>query len=90
MQITTLAKAAETLKEVRRKENLSQAELAARAGLARSTVTRLETLSQGDVGMSVFLRLLEAAGYEMKVVKAGHVRTLKDVLAEQRAGETSK
>ena len=38
-----------------------------------------------------FLRLLAAAGYDMKVVKAGHVRTLKDILAEQRASaETPK
>ena len=62
-----------------------------RAGLARSTVTRLETLAQGDVGLSAFLHLLAAAGYDMKVVKAGHVRTLKDILAEQRAStETPK
>jgi transcriptional regulator with XRE-family HTH domain len=83
--MTTLAEAAEALKEVRRKEGLTQGELADRAGLARSTVTRLETLAQGDVGLSAFLRLLAAAGYDMKVVKAGHVRTLKDILAEQRA-----
>ena len=50
--MTTLAEAAEVLKEVRRKERLTQTELAARAGLARSTVTRLETLAQGDVGLS--------------------------------------
>ena len=89
--MTTLAEAAEVLKEVRRKESLTQAELADRAGLARSTVTRLETLAQGDVGLSAFLRLLAAVGYDMKVVKAGHVRTLKDILAEQRASaETPK
>ena len=83
--MTTLAEAAKVLKEIRRNESLTQAELADRAGLARSTVTRLETLAQGDVGLSAYLRLLVAAGYDMKVVKAGHVRTLKDILAEQRA-----
>jgi len=89
--VTTLAEAAEVLKEIRRKERLTQAELANRAGLARSTVTRLETLAQGDVGLSAFLRLLAAAGYDMKVVKAGHVRTLKGILAEQRvSAETPK
>jgi transcriptional regulator with XRE-family HTH domain len=89
--MTTLAEAAKAFKEARRNESLTQAELADRAGLARSTVTRLETLAQGDVGLSAFLRLLAAAGYDMKVVKAGHVRTLKDILAEQRAAaETSK
>jgi transcriptional regulator with XRE-family HTH domain len=88
--MTTLAQVAEALKNVRRQEKLTQGELAARAGLARSTVTRLETLAQGDIGMSAFLRLLEAAGYDLKVVKAGSARTLTDILAEQRRGETSK
>jgi DNA-binding XRE family transcriptional regulator len=37
--MTTLAEAAEVLKEVRRKERLTQTELADRAGLARSTVS---------------------------------------------------
>jgi hypothetical protein len=32
-------------------------------------------------------RLLEAAGYDLKVVKTGHMRTLEDILAEQRRGE---
>jgi transcriptional regulator with XRE-family HTH domain len=86
--MTTLAEAADLLKEVRRKENLTQGELASRAGLARSTVTRLETLAQGDVGMNAYLRLLEAAGYDMKVVKMGHTRTLKDILNEQRSGRS--
>ena len=88
--MTTLAEAADLLKEVRRKERLTQEELATRAGLARSTVTRLETLAQGDVGMSAYLRLLEAAGYDMKVVRTGEIRTLKDVLAEQRTVEKSE
>ena len=79
------------LRQLRVSAGLTQTELAHRAGLARSTVTRLETLAQGDVGLSAFLRLLAAAGYDMKVVKAGHVRTLKDILAEQRASaETPK
>jgi transcriptional regulator with XRE-family HTH domain len=85
--MTTLAEMAAQLRDVRREEHLSQATLAARAGLARSTVTRLETLSKGDVGLSVLLRLLEAAGYDLKIVKATHTRTLNDILEEQRAGE---
>ena len=85
--MTTLAEIAEELRRVRRDENLSQDALAMRAGLARTTVTRLETLSKGDVGLSVLLRLLEAAGYDLKIVKATHNRTLDDILAEQRSGD---
>jgi hypothetical protein len=47
----------------------------------------MESVARGDMSVSVLLRLLEAAGYELKTVKAGHTRTLEDVLAEQRAAE---
>ena len=33
------------------------------------------------------LRLLEAAGYDLKLVRPGHQRTIEDILAEQR-GQT--
>jgi transcriptional regulator with XRE-family HTH domain len=85
--MTTLADVAGQFRTLRLAENLSQDALAARAGLARSTVTRLETLAKGDIGLSVLLRLLEAAGYDLKIVKATHARTLKDILDEQRADE---
>ncbi len=86
--MTTLAEMAEQLRKLRKDERLSQEELATRAGLARSTVTRLETLAKGDIGLSVLLRLLEAAGYDLKVVKSSHTRTLEDILAEQRSDES--
>ena len=49
------------------------------------TVARMETLAKGDMSVSVLLRLLEAAGYDLKVIKAGHQRTVEDILAEQRS-----
>jgi len=36
------------------------------------------------MSVSVLLRLLAAASYDLKVVKRGHSRTLDDILAEQR------
>jgi hypothetical protein len=42
----------------------------------------MESVARGDMSVSVLLRLLEAAGYELKTVKAGHTRTLEDVRAE--------
>lgn len=83
--MTTLHDVAEMLKEVRATAQLSQDALASRAGVARSTVARMETMAKGDMSVSVLLRLLEAAGYELKVIKAGHQRTVEDILAEQRA-----
>jgi transcriptional regulator with XRE-family HTH domain len=79
-----LADVAEQLRQARRDAGLSQGELAHRAGVTRSTVSRMENLAKGDMSVAVLLRLLEATGYELRVVKRGHQRTLEDVLAEQR------
>ena len=75
------------LKSARREARLSQDELAQRAGVSRTTVARMETLAKGDMSVSALIRLLEAAGYDLKLVKPGHVRTLEDILAEQRQGD---
>ncbi|MEA3300625.1 MAG: helix-turn-helix transcriptional regulator [Pseudomonadota bacterium] len=85
--MTTLYDVAEMLKSARREAGLSQAELAQRAGVARTTVARMETLAKGDMSVSALIRLLEAAGYDLKLVKPGHVRTVEDILAEQRSGD---
>jgi len=82
--MTTLAAMAEQLKQARKEARLSQAELAERAGVSRTTLARMETLARGDMSVSVLLKLLEAAGYDVKVAKIGHQRTLEDILAEQR------
>ena len=83
--MTTLADVADQLKAARRAAGVTQTELARRAGVARTTVARMEAAAKGDMSVSVLLRLLQAAGYELKTIKAGHTRTLEDVLAEQRA-----
>jgi len=61
--------------------------LAQRAGVARTTVARMETLAKGDMSVSALVRLLDAANYDLKIVMHGHVRTLDDILAEQRKDE---
>jgi len=85
--VTTLFDVAEMLKSARREARLSQDELAQRAGVSRTTVARMETLAKGDMSVSALVRLLEAAGYDLKLVKPGHVRTVEDILAEQRQGD---
>lgn len=85
--MTTLFDVAEMLKRARREARLSQDELAQRAGVSRTTVARMETLAKGDMSVSALVRLLEAAGYDLKLVKPGHVRTVEDILAEQRQGD---
>jgi transcriptional regulator with XRE-family HTH domain len=85
--MSNLADLAQHLREARQAAGLTQQELADRAGVNRLTVGRMENLSKGDMSVAALLRLLEAAGYDLKVVKAGHARTLEDILAEQRRGE---
>ncbi|MDE1894588.1 MAG: helix-turn-helix transcriptional regulator [Pseudomonadota bacterium] len=82
--MTMLADVAGLLKQARLEAKLSQRELASRAGVARTTVARMETLAKGDMSVSALVRLLEAAGYDLKTVKQGHARTLEDILSEQR------
>jgi transcriptional regulator with XRE-family HTH domain len=90
MPMTTLADVSDMLKDARRETSLSQQELANRAGVARTTVARMETLAKGDMSVSVLVRLLEAAGYDLKIVAHGHGRTLDDILAEQRLPQRPK
>jgi transcriptional regulator with XRE-family HTH domain len=82
--MTTLSDVAEMLRTVRREVQLSQDKLAHRAGVSRTTVARMENLAKNDMSVSALVRLLEAAGYDLKLVKRGHVRTIEDILAEQR------
>ena len=85
--MTTLSDVAEMLRSARCEARLSQDELAQRAGVSRTTVARMETLAKGDMSVSALVRLLEATGYDLKLVKPGHVRTVEDILAEQRQGD---
>lgn len=86
--MTTLADVAEMLKNARREARLSQDKLAQQAGVSRTTVARMETLAKGDMSVSALVRLLEAAGYDLKLVRLGHARTVEDILAEQRRGDS--
>lgn len=85
--MSTLLDIAEMLRDARKKAGLSQGELAQRAGVSRTTVARMETVAKGDMSVSALVRLLEAAGYDLKTVKLGHVRTIEDILVEQRQGD---
>ncbi|MBN8451120.1 MAG: helix-turn-helix transcriptional regulator [Candidatus Accumulibacter sp.] len=87
--MTTLSDVAEMLKNARREVRLSQDQLAKRAGVSRTTVARMENLAKGDMSVSALVRLLEAAGYDLKLVKPGHTRTVEDILAEQRRGDSA-
>ena len=56
--LTTLSDVAELLPSVRREARSSQNELARQAGVARTTVARMEGLAKGDMSVSALVRLL--------------------------------
>ena len=87
--MSNLADVAAQLKAVRLAAGLTQAEIARRARVSRVTVARMETVAKGDMSVSVLVRLLQVAGYDLKAVKVVAVRTLEDILAEQRSGEAA-
>ena len=64
--MTTLSDVALLLRTARKQARLTQAELAERAGVARTTVARMENPSKGDMSVSALVRLLEAAGCDLK------------------------
>ena len=54
--------------KLRNESNVSQAELARRVGIARSTIARMER-NLHSISLSTFTKLLEALGYELKILK---------------------
>jgi transcriptional regulator with XRE-family HTH domain len=88
----TLADVAQALRALRAETGLTQEQLAKRASVSRVTLARMEIASQGDMSVATLLRLLAAAGHEMTFTRrAGHSRTLEDILAEQRkSGRSDK
>jgi transcriptional regulator with XRE-family HTH domain len=86
----TLSDVADALRALRSEAGLTQAQFAEHASVPRVTLARMERARQGDMSVATLLRLLVAAGHEMRFTRrAGHSRTLEDILAEQRRGETS-
>jgi len=63
---------------------MSQAALAARSGVSRVTIARLEAGSAQDVRAGTLGRLCEALGLEMAVEPAGGAPALETLLARER------
>lgn len=83
----TLAEVGQALQRARLQKQLSQEELAQRAGVSRVTLSRMETAAKGDMSVAALLRLARALGHDLRLVERGHQRTLSDVLAEQQHDE---
>ena len=58
------------------------------AGAGAPVHALLTLLAMDAVDAALDARLLEAAGCDLKVVPVGHQRTVEEILAEQRRGDT--
>jgi transcriptional regulator with XRE-family HTH domain len=74
----------ELLRAARRERGLTQAALAARSGVSRPTIARLEGGSARDVRAGTIAALGEALGLEIAVAPTGAPRALETLLARER------
>lgn len=65
--MNNLTDVAETLRRVRKARHWSQAAIAQAAGVSRVTVARMETQATSDMSLQVVMKLLDSAGYELKI-----------------------
>ena len=69
----------------RRKLGLSQAQLAKKASIGRSTLDALENGRTGELGFSKITKILSALGMELKLQEMGSRRpTLDELMQEDR------
>ena len=76
------AKLARMLREVREKENLTQAQLAEKAHVTQSVIARIETGSSRTLPrLDLFNSILHAAGYETFIIARKRGRTIQAALS---------
>ena len=73
------------IKEARRRLKITQAELAAKTGVSRTTMSQLEGGTITDIGIRKVIRILEYLGLEISVRPAGSPPTLDELSAERAA-----
>ncbi len=69
---------------LRKAARLTQAEVAARVGMAQEAVSRFERGRGNDFSAAKLLRLLHAVGYDTKFEPVRQRPTLTDVLQERK------
>jgi transcriptional regulator with XRE-family HTH domain len=74
----------EQLRRARRQQSLSQAALAARSGISRVTIARVEAGSGRDVRVDTIVRVCEALGLEIAAVPPGGEAMLERLLAREQ------
>lgn len=73
------------IRKVRRGRKLSQAELARRVGMSRTTIGQIENGTVQEIGVRKLVRILEFLGLELRVRPSGMPPTL-DEIREKEGG----
>jgi transcriptional regulator with XRE-family HTH domain len=80
----TLSSIGERIAERRKSQGLSQAALAKRVGIGRSTLDALENGRSGELGLSRIIKLLTALGLELSLKERASRRpTFDDLMREE-------
>ncbi len=81
--MTDVAELGRLIAQARKEKQVTQVELARRAGLSRATVDALENARTSDIGISRLIRILGVLGLELVVRPATQQRpTLEELLEE--------
>ena len=80
-----IAELGSRLREARLARELTQQDVALRAGVHVTTVSDFERGVLRELGLNKSIALLEAVGLELVARPRGHVRTLDDIAEERRA-----
>jgi transcriptional regulator with XRE-family HTH domain len=80
----TLSSIGESIAQRRKSQGLSQAVLAKRAGVGRTTLDALENGRSGELGFSKITKLLSALGLELSIREGSARRpTFEDLMREE-------
>ncbi len=71
------------LREARKKQGLSQADLARTLGMSRTTIGQIENGTVREIGVRKLIRMLDYLGLELRVRSAGAFPTLEELRDEE-------
>jgi transcriptional regulator with XRE-family HTH domain len=84
----TLAEIGAALRDARRQQNLSQAELAQTLGMSRATISAIENGTVSEIGVRKLMALTTTLGLEMTLTAQRSRPTLQELREQRRASKS--